>query len=94
MSQKPQVTVRKSGPLDPDFLPTGQYPCLTLQLNITAHQSQESGKMVLTVREPNEHERYFSAQIALTDWSTIAREAPALMDQAMREMARLLGFVR
>lgn len=33
----------------------GNYPCLTLQLNITRYQSTGAYRLVLVTREPNDH---------------------------------------
>lgn len=77
-------------PSDGGEVLTGRYPCLTLQLNVTVHQAQQSGKVVLTVREPNEHERFFHFDIPLGDWGFMRGSIQPAVSEALREIERLL----
>lgn len=72
----------------------GLYPCLTMQVNVTAHREQRTAKMVLTVREPNSHERYVAVDVPLGEFFDVTDGVLNEVSKALREMQRLLGMQR
>lgn len=65
----------------------GNYPCLTLQLNITRYQSTGAYRLVLVTREPSEHvevervadDGYLTSKTERDDVMSIVRSAIGTM---------------
>lgn len=55
-------------PITQDIPLPGNYPCLTLQLNVTMYAAPVTMRMVLSVREPSDHIEIYRASIPTTDW--------------------------
>lgn len=67
----------------------GNYPCLTLQLNVTRYQSQGVGKMVLVVREPSDSVEVHRAHSELGDFAPLGHRLPVDLHEALRVMEYL-----
>lgn len=72
----------------------GFYPCLTLQLNVTMHQSTQLGKFVLVVREPNDHIEIARTFQDLESLGTTIESAKTALDLALVDMIYMQGNSR
>lgn len=81
------MDIVRTHPITQDLPLPGHYPCLTAQLNVTRYTAGGTLRVVLSIREPNEHLEVWRQSIGTTEASTevVARVGEMLM-QAMAQM--------
>ena len=82
-SNEPQVVGWTETPLP------GFYPCLTLQVNITRYASQQMGRMVLVVRDPQADMEVLRAIVPTSAWDFVRASASQSVLVAMERMRYL-----
>lgn len=69
----------------------GNYPCLTLQINVTYHPKLGTGKWVAVLREPNDHLELARAFGEIDEWGKTRLDAATAMSLLMAQMDYLGG---
>lgn len=69
----------------------GNYPCITMQMNVTYHPGQGLGKFVAVLREPSEQIELARTFHELDGWASIPTVAIAAARKLLAEMDYLGG---
>lgn len=85
--ESPQKSAKQ--PYDLPF--PGNYPCLTLQINVTYHPGQGNGKWVAVLREPNDHLELARVFGDVDEWGRTRLDATAAAAMLMAQMDYLGG---
>lgn len=76
-------------PITYDIPLPGNYPCITLQCNVTRYASGEVGRMVLVVREPSEGIELHRAFVERGPWLAVVDALARDITDALRMMEYL-----
>lgn len=82
----PTKTMSDHERIIPDIPLPGHYGVLTCQLNITRYQAANTGRWVLTVREPTEQLELVRSFVGVGEWGDVVRELPEAVAQALEQM--------
>lgn len=82
-------TTHAQHPITQDIPLPGNYPCLTLQLNVTRYASGGLGRYVCVLREPSDGLEISRSFGAAHEWPQVAQEALSVIEQALANMVYL-----